>query len=112
MKKTTTNFVIWGTLITLAFLIPPIAQPTATEPVDTPVSIIVQGRDLATAERLVTAAGGEISHRLNVIDSVVARLTALADRARADLGDRGKPGKGQRRIGRIENPTPRLVNKK
>jgi hypothetical protein len=39
----------------------------------------------------------------------VASLTALAGKARADLGDRGKPGKGQRTIGRIKNPTPRLL---
>ena len=40
---------------------------------------------------------------------IVASLTALAGKARADLGDRGKPGKGQRTIGRIKNPTPRLL---
>ena len=39
--------------------------------------------------------------------AVVSRLSQLAERARADLGDRGRPGKGQRPRGRVENPTPR-----
>ena len=37
---------------------------------------------------------------------VVARLEALAEKARADLGDRGRPGAGQRRPGRVESPQP------
>ena len=54
----------------------------------------------------------DVSCQRNVVadhPEVVERLTALANRARADLGDRGKRGKGQRRIGRIENPTPCLL---
>lgn len=35
---------------------------------------------------------------------VVARLTALAELARTDLGDRGRPGTGMRPNGRVENP--------
>lgn len=35
---------------------------------------------------------------------VVARLTKLADAARADLGDGDTPGKNQRPAGRVENP--------
>jgi arylsulfatase A-like enzyme len=37
---------------------------------------------------------------------VVARLTALAEAVKADLGDRDRPGAGQRRIGKIANPKP------
>jgi arylsulfatase A-like enzyme len=54
----------------------------------------------------------DVSCRRNVAPhhpEIVASLTALAGKARADLGDRGKPGKGQRTIGRIKNPTPRLL---
>ena len=39
---------------------------------------------------------------------VVRRLTALAEKARADLGDVDLPGCGQRPAGRVENPTPRM----
>ncbi|MBN2296114.1 MAG: sulfatase [Pirellulales bacterium] len=42
---------------------------------------------------------------------IVARLTKLANNARADLGDSGRPGKGQRSVGRVENPTPRVLMK-
>lgn len=37
---------------------------------------------------------------------IVARLTALADKMRADLGDRGQPGPGIRPRGHVENPVP------
>lgn len=40
---------------------------------------------------------------------VVARLTALAERARRDLGDRDRPGQNVRPAGYIENPTPRVL---
>jgi len=36
--------------------------------------------------------------------AVVKRLEALADKARADLGDVNKPGKGQRPAGMVKNP--------
>ena len=42
---------------------------------------------------------------------VVKRLTALADKARAELGDVGRKGTGQRKAGRVETPTPRLLTK-
>ncbi len=41
---------------------------------------------------------------------VVARLQELAERAREDLGDRDRPGSGQREAGFVENPTPRLID--
>ena len=40
---------------------------------------------------------------------VVARLTALAGKARAELGDGDRDGSGQRAAGSVENPTPRLL---
>ncbi|MEX2578447.1 MAG: sulfatase [Verrucomicrobiales bacterium] len=40
---------------------------------------------------------------------IVKRLTALAETAREDLGDLGREGAGQRAIGEVENPTPRLL---
>lgn len=39
---------------------------------------------------------------------VVKRLLALADLARQDLGDRGRPGKNQRRSGRVETPVAQI----
>ena len=40
---------------------------------------------------------------------IVKRLTALAEKAREDLGDVGRKGKGQRPPGYEPNPTPRLL---
>jgi len=40
---------------------------------------------------------------------VVKRLLALADKAREDLGDVGRKGKGQRPAGWFGKPTPRLL---
>ena len=40
---------------------------------------------------------------------VVKRLMALAEAARADLGDLGKTGKGQRSIGKVGNPKPQTL---
>ena len=40
---------------------------------------------------------------------VVARLLALAETAREDLGDLDRPGKGQRPAGWVENPTARVL---
>jgi len=39
----------------------------------------------------------------------VRRLTEAAQRAREDLGDMGVEGKGQRPAGRVEHPTPRVL---
>ena len=41
---------------------------------------------------------------------IVESLMAHAERARVDLGDRGKRGAGQRPIGTMKNPTPRLLS--
>ena len=48
----------------------------------------------------------------NVADThpdVVARLSALADKAREDLGDAGRPGQNQRQRGQVENPEPQTM---
>ncbi len=42
---------------------------------------------------------------------VVERLTKLAETARADLGDTGISGKGQRPVGRVEKPKPCVLEK-
>ena len=42
---------------------------------------------------------------------IVARLGKLAKAARAELGDVGRKGCGQRPAGRVENPTPRVLPK-
>jgi len=39
---------------------------------------------------------------------VVKRLLALAEVARQDLGDRGRPGENQRRSGRVESPVAQI----
>jgi len=39
---------------------------------------------------------------------VVDRLTKLAEKARADLGDLNRPGQGQRPAGKVEQPRPQL----
>ncbi len=41
----------------------------------------------------------------------VRRLMALAEIARADLGDRGRAGENQRAPGKVENPEPQLQKK-
>jgi arylsulfatase A len=43
---------------------------------------------------------------------VVKRLIALAKPARADLGDLGKTGEGQRSIGKVEDPKPQTLTAK
>ena len=41
---------------------------------------------------------------------IVKRLLAHAEAARADLGDGDHAGKGVRPVGKVEHPTPRLLN--
>jgi len=55
----------------------------------------------------------DIGEKNNVADrhpEVVKRLQALAEKARADLGDTGRPGKNQRPAGFVENPKPLLMS--
>ena len=42
---------------------------------------------------------------------VVKRLISFAEEAREDLGDVDRPGKGQRKAGWVNKPSPRLLNK-
>ena len=42
---------------------------------------------------------------------VVARLTALAEQARQELGDLDHEGIGQRRVGRVERPQPQVLTR-
>ena len=40
---------------------------------------------------------------------IVKRLQGFAEEARADLGDVNHPGKGQRKAGWVDQPSPRLL---
>ena len=40
---------------------------------------------------------------------IVKRLMVLAEQARADLGDRDRPGANQRRPGYVEEPRPQVL---
>ena len=55
----------------------------------------------ATPRRNVAAANPE----------VVKQLLDYAEKARADLGDVGRPGQGQRQAGWVEVASPRLLAK-
>lgn len=50
-------------------------SPIARTPEEVGESVIVQGRDVAELENAVRGVGGEITHRLPIIDAVGARLT-------------------------------------
>ena len=53
----------------------------------------------------------DIGEAVNVADAhrnLVERLLALAERARQDLGDLGRPGRNQRPAGKVRSPKPRL----
>jgi arylsulfatase A len=57
----------------------------------------------------------DIGETNNVADKhpdVVERILALAEKARQDLGDVNRPGKGQRPAGWVENPRPLLLESK
>jgi hypothetical protein len=56
----------------------------------------------------------DIGEQNNVADEnpdVVERLLVLAEKARDDLGDLDRKGKGQRPAGWVENPKPLLMTK-
>ena len=56
----------------------------------------------------------DIGETTNVAEDhpeVVQRLVALAERAREDLGDLGRPGKNQRAAGTVQNPVPRVIER-
>jgi hypothetical protein len=52
---------------------------------------------------------GDVGSNTSVADdhpAVVKRLMRLAERARVELGDRGRPGSGQRPAGTVDDPQP------
>lgn len=80
---------------------------------------------LPLEKRIVTLTGGTAPGPMALYDlaadigetmdvaakhpDVVRQLTALAEKARVELGDVDRPGKGQRQAGRVENPRPQLL---
>jgi arylsulfatase A-like enzyme len=60
----------------------------------------------------VQAGPGETTNLADKHADLVQRLAALAEKARADLGDLDREGKGQRPTGRVENPRPLVLQPK
>ncbi len=54
---------------------------------------------------------GEARNLAGDYPSVVTRLLALAEKAREDLGDVGRPGRNQRPAGIFSDPTPRVLER-
>ena len=52
---------------------------------------------------------GSEHNRIADHPEIVEKLEALAEKARAELGDRGKTGTGQRLRGRVNNPQPQVL---
>ena len=52
---------------------------------------------------------GEERECASAYPEVVRTLMAMAERARAELGDTDRPGAGQRPAGRVDIPTPRVM---
>ena len=52
---------------------------------------------------------GETHNRADDHPEVVARLSALAELARQDLGDVNRPGENQRPAGLVDKATPRVM---
>jgi arylsulfatase A-like enzyme len=52
---------------------------------------------------------GETKNLVAANDEVVGRLTTLADVARAEIGDAGRPGRGQRPAGWVADPQPQRL---
>lgn len=52
---------------------------------------------------------GETKNLAAAHPDVVRHLAALAGKARQDLGDGSRTGKGQRPAGRVANPKPQLL---
>jgi len=56
----------------------------------------------------------DIGEKNNVADKhqdIVKKLTAIAEKAREDIGDMNKPGKNQRPAGFVKNPKPLIISK-
>jgi arylsulfatase A-like enzyme len=57
----------------------------------------------------VSSDPGENNNLIDDQSEVVARLTDLAEQARQELGDLGRPGRGQRPAGRVDHPQPQVL---
>ena len=69
--------------------------------------------DTRPAKAMLYDLATDIGETTNVADKhpqVVKRLLALGEKARVDLGDGSKKGKNQRPVGRVENPSPRVIS--
>jgi arylsulfatase A-like enzyme len=53
---------------------------------------------------------GESNNQLPQHPEIVARLNALAEKARQELGDVDRAGRGQRPAGRVDNPQPQVLH--
>lgn len=59
----------------------------------------------------VVADPGERRNLADRQTDVVSRLMKMAEEARAALGDRGRPGREQRKRGRVDHVTPRVLTR-
>ncbi|QXD24384.1 hypothetical protein F7C95_00295 [Opitutia bacterium ISCC 51] len=69
------------------------------------------GTEIGPTEALLFNVVEDIGSENNLASEhpdIVARLSALAEVARADLGDTDRVGAGVRAIGQVANPTPRV----
>ena len=69
-------------------------------------------RDTEKAPARLYNLTADISETNNLVEEhpeIVDRLTKLAEKARQDLGDAGRPGKNQRPAAIVKNPKPQLL---
>ena len=78
-------------------------------PLDKPLRLGKSAGPRPAALYDVVADPGEARNLAAENPDVVARLTLAADRARDDLGDAARPGRGVRRPGRVEQPRPQVM---
>jgi len=72
---------------------------------------VIQGRGRPKQEAALYDLAADLPERHNLVaqqPDVVQRLTALAEKARDELGDLNRPGRAQRDAGVEPNPTPRV----
>ncbi|MBN8626255.1 MAG: sulfatase [Planctomycetes bacterium] len=78
-------------------------------PLAKPLRLGKAGQNRPAALYDVVADPGETNDLIAEHADIVARLTALAEQARADIGDQDRKGQNVREPGRVENPTPRVL---
>ena len=69
-------------------------------------------KDERPVEPLLFNLVGDVGSSRNVapeLPEIVERLMVLAEQARVDLGDRGRPGSNQRRPEVVEEPRPQMI---